>query len=94
MKIDLKKNEWAFIINLDTMDVRVELDKNEEITDERFNNVVLSLIVELCFLAVGAWERKELLRMVGEVWDEEEELYAENKCCRSKDSCLVHKEEA
>ena len=81
MRIDLKKNEWALVIDGDTGAWKIKtVDRPvEEITDEMCDNVLLSLTEALCWLEIGGWKKSQFLKFIGAVWSEMEKEEKEDK---------------
>jgi hypothetical protein len=54
------------------------------LSDEEVINVVYALTRELCYLGAGAWEKKEMLCINGDIWDDIEKKEKEFK---QKETC-------
>ncbi len=86
MNIKLKENEWALIVDVETGDRHVKMSAKREVTDEVMQNVVVALMSELCYVCVGFWQKKEMLDLIGTMWDDTEktEKKVEQKKTRKK----------
>lgn len=66
-------DQWALIVNLDTLRKHVKMTRWKELTSDNVNTVIHALIFQLHDVAYGYLDKKGVLNMVEHTYDSVEE---------------------